>query len=295
MQQQFDFIIAGFPFQAAMITPLARARETALIYDAHNVEADRFRKMRRPLIAKVVGVAERLICNSANLVLTVSENDQTLLNREYETTSAIVANGVDTGAFSPGTAASQTLKTLRLREGDYLLFFGGYDYPPNVEAARFLLENVWPTTTKALPALKLVLAGRCPHKWMHGHHNVVVTGAVDDLQSLIRGARIILAPLFSGGGTRLKIIEALACGKNVLSTPFGALGITDNDSPALRLSKPSAFTDTLISMIKDTADDNLCGNTQARELANRFDWTHVIAQSWPTMVAASKASQVSRT
>lgn len=285
LKEGIDLVLVGFPFQSWMVVPLARKYGVPLIYDAHNIESDRFRRMNRPLVAALVRMTERSICKAAKLVLTVSEDDKALLKEMYDKDSVLLPNGVDTDSMTPGVPASRLLEHYRLAAGQYVLFFGGYDYPPNQEAARFLLNVVWPAVMQSVPDMKLALVGRQPQPWMRGR-NVVVTGAVDDLANLIRGARVVLAPLFSGGGTRLKIIEALSYGKVILATPFGAMGIAKTDSPSLCLTNPDHFAQKLIELIKEDRVD-LCGNQAARQLAEHFDWRVLVSAVMPDLLKAT--------
>ncbi len=275
LKQPFDLVISAFPFQSWMLAKPIGERQLPVIYDAHNVETDRFRRMRKPLVASLIMLAERRMCRLASQVITVSEDDRQLMEHIHNTPSIVMANGVDLALMSPGQTNPETLKAFDLQAGNYAIFFGGYDYPPNVEAARFLIERVWPQVSRTLPSFKLALVGRLPPAWTRGHNNVVVTDVVDDLTGLVRGARLALAPLFSGGGTRLKILEALACGKDVLATPFGAKGIAHTDTPALRLSPPETYADDLVA-IAETPVDDLCGNHGARKLAEAFDWRNLV-------------------
>ena len=282
LADEMDLVVVGFPFQAWMVLPLARRYQVPVIYDAHNVEADRFKRMRRPLVAWAVRLAERRLCNEAAGVFTVSEEDGALLKLVHGSDSMVLANGVDTQAMAPGRPEVKVLERYGLTTGDYALFFGAYDYSPNQEAARFLLNDVWPAVRRVLPEPKLALVGRCPKSWMRGE-NVVVTGAVDDLVSLIRGARVVLAPLFSGGGTRLKIVEALSCGKTLLATPFGSRGIFDRDSEALHLASAEQFAVRLIELLQQVAADP-CGNKAARQLAKSYDWQLQVESVMPRLL-----------
>jgi glycosyltransferase involved in cell wall biosynthesis len=292
LEEKFDLVIAAQPFQAWMIAPILRRHRVPVVYDAHNVEADRFRKTRGPLLAWLVRLAERKFCRTADLVFTVSDEDKKLMGSVHETDSIILPNGVDTQLMSPRMADASVLQKLGLQAGAYALFFGSYDYRPNVEAAGFLVEEVWPKVLKCLPDAKLALVGRLPLQWMKGHKGIVVTGAVDEIEEVIRGASIVLAPLFSGGGTRLKIIEALSAGKTILATPFGAQGIVKQDSEALRLSSPDRFSETLIELLR-VPNEDVCGNQAARRLGEAHDWIQLATRVLPQLrsLAQGKGSQ----
>jgi glycosyltransferase involved in cell wall biosynthesis len=109
-----------------------------------------------------------------------------------------------------------------------LLFIGSYGYKPNMEAAEFLLQKIFPRLVKIISKLHLIIAGANPEN-IRGYKpdipGVTFTGFVDDLDSLYRRTKIVCAPIFTGGGTRVKIIEAAAYAKPIIATRIGAEGI----------------------------------------------------------------------
>lgn len=283
LTEGFDLALAGFPYQAWMLVPAFRRTGVPFIYDAHNVEADRFKRMRRPFVASLVRATERHLSRAADRVITVSDQDRELLTDYYGVDSLVLSNGVDTEIMRP-LDDSDTDSPL---DTPYVLFFGGYDYPPNVEAARFLLEDVWPEARKAIPGTRLALVGRNPKEWMHGHEGVEVTGGVEDIVRVIQHAKVVVAPLFSGGGTRLKILEALACGKDILATPFGAMGIADQDSPALHLASEENFAARLVELVSRATNESPV-NQDARKLAIDFDWLTLVKGAEPHLKQIAK-------
>ncbi len=103
------------------------------------------------------------------------------------------------------------------------LLFLGSDYLPNLHAAEFLIKSIWPLVHRKMPLARLVIAGISPNNINGNFHSipgVEVTGFVDDLDGLYRRSRVVCAPILSGGGTRVKIIEAAAYGKPIVSAPL---------------------------------------------------------------------------
>lgn len=120
-----------------------------------------------------------------------------------------------------------------------VLLLGSYNYAPNIHAAEYLIEYIWPLIKRRLPDAKLLIAGGQP--WHIAHFNrrlpdVEFTGFVKDLSSIYRRARLVCAPIFSGGGTRIKIIEAASFGIPVVATPFGARGLDYMDGEHILLA-----------------------------------------------------------
>jgi glycosyltransferase involved in cell wall biosynthesis len=128
-----------------------------------------------------------------------------------------------------------------------LLFLGSYGYEPNLRAAEFLIRQVWPRVRSRIPAARLILAGNHPER-IAGYRShlpgVEFTGFVDDLGALYGRSRVVCAPLLSGGGTRIKILEAVAYGRPVVATPIGAEGLDlRNDEEILIRQTAESFAD----------------------------------------------------
>ena len=267
-----DLIIASFPYSSGMLVGPARRLGIPLVYDAHNAEADRFRHQGR-LIAAAVQRSEAWMCRHASGVLAVSPDDRALLRQAYAIDPLLLPNGVNTGQFQPGAADPGLLERYRLTRCKRVLFFGALDYPPNAEALRFLIDQ-WPRVRQREPRARLLVVGRRPPSWLKACNGVIVTGPVDDIAAHIRLADVVAAPITSGGGTRLKIIEALACGRQVLATPFAALGIRAPRLAALRLSELDRYQETLLTLLASPARHS--GDRTAAAFASAFDWTRLV-------------------
>jgi glycosyltransferase involved in cell wall biosynthesis len=171
------------------------------------------------------------------------------LDREYLSTTcrlsgiATVPNAVGTAKLLPGPGEPT------------LLFLGSYWYQPNVDAAAFLIERVWPRVYQAMPDAKLIIAGVSPELipgYNSGIPGVEFTGFVDDLEALYRRASVVCAPILSGGGTRVKIIEAAAYGRPVVSTRIGAEGLSLRDGRELLLrDEPESFAGACLELLRD--------------------------------------------
>lgn len=131
-----------------------------------------------------------------------------------------------------------------------LLLLGSYNYPPNIRAAEYLIECIWPLIKRRRADAKLLIAGSQPQNIAHYNRrksDIEFTGFVKDLSTIYRRARLVCTPIFSGGGTRIKIIEAASFGIPVVATPFGARGLdyTDGKQILLAHDAPSLSTNCL--------------------------------------------------
>jgi glycosyltransferase involved in cell wall biosynthesis len=148
-----------------------------------------------------------------------------------------------------------------------VVFVGSMDYPPNLEAVRWWIESVW---TAGDPSL--VVAGRGAGEAVPAHPAVVNLGEVDDVVPVLERARVVAVPLRSGSGTRLKIIEAMAHGRPVVTTSKGVEGIDAVDGVhVLVADDPREFADAVRRVL---ADDDLAARLAAngRALAETMSW-----------------------
>ncbi len=270
-----DFVMQEFPYQSFMTVPMCLKAGVPLVYDAHNVEADRFKKMGSLLSRTLVKWSERYLYQHVSCTICVSQEDGALMRQMYGPGNIhTIENGVDVEKFAPATIERGLTEKYGLDGNKVVLYFGAYDYPPNRDAAEYLVKEVWPEVVKRDPTARLMIVGRNPPAAWKGKEGVIVTGSVEDIVAHIRLADIVAVPLTSGGGTRLKIIEALGVGKTVVSTPFGAAGLTTKESKALVLVEKEYFGDTLIELLSDAT--RLDRADEARRLAINYDWATLV-------------------
>lgn len=155
-----------------------------------------------------------------------------------------------------------------------LFHIGAMDWMPNVQAIEWFLENVWDKLAERHPGLKLYLAGRNMPDDLKGANkkNVIVEGEVADAKAFMRRHSIMVSPLFSGGGMRIKIIEGMAMGKAVVSTDIGIEGISAEHGKHLLLAaQPDEFVDVISKCISDRAYCTEIGRNARRLVEERYD------------------------
>jgi glycosyltransferase involved in cell wall biosynthesis len=188
-----------------------------LVTDVHNVDDKLSLEIgdyQRYLFGAVFGT---LANRRASLVALTSATDREQFGPALREKSVVVANGFD----------AETFYRDNTEPDDRVLFFGNMSYEPNAEAVEVIADEIAPRLAEEHPELEIHLAGPdCDEitDSVEGLENVVVAGLVDDIASYIRESRVVIVPLLTGSGTRLKIIESLACGTPVVSTPKGAEG-----------------------------------------------------------------------
>ena len=255
--------------------------------NAHNVEyqiAERMRDLETSLPRKLaLGLHARNMrrfearaFRDADMVLAVSGEDREQIDAMAGTGKAmLVENGVDVAYYTPaGDPVGQ---------GDNLVFVGSMDWLPNIDGMKWFVRDMLPTIRGVRPKTRLTIVGRSPHPDIRALHDpgagVVVTGTVDDVRPFVREAGVVIVPLRFGGGTRLKILEAFAMGKAVLSTALGCEGILCEDNRHLRIEDhPQSFARRCLELMGDEAARRRLG-MQGRDLAlSRYSWDAVVGR-----------------
>jgi Glycosyl transferases group 1 len=190
---------------------------------------------------------ERQAIQLARQTYVCSQHDQASLTRQRLKGVIAVANAVPMPRPQPLTAEPT------------LLLLGAYHYYPNINAANFLIETVFPLIRQQLPEARLIIAGKQPEKirtYGSGLPNVEFTGFVDNLDALYRRSRVVCCPILSGGGTRVKLVEAAAYGKPMVSTRIGAEGLVFKDGQDfLQRDESLAFANACLKLLQN---DDLC-------------------------------------
>lgn len=267
-----------------------------IFYDAQNVEAiaieERFGR-RHPFAALVRRYEQKALFRSAH-VFTCSAIDRDLFIRRYGLNPdriTVIPNGTDIRQFehaAPPLAADDPLRPTT--PGARLLFFmGKLDYQPNAEALRLLATVILPELERRAPGrFRLVVCGG-PAPESSPHPAMVFAGYVptERLHALMGAAVACVSPIQSGSGTRLKIIEYMAAGKPVVSTPKGAEGIDGVDGTDLILAEPARFADAILAL--DAAPDKAAamGQSARRCIATRYDWDTCIKPLWQKAIFAA--------
>ena len=177
-------------------------------------------------------------------------------------------NGVDCQAFA-------ALPTGRADRPPLILFLGSLTWPPNISAATFLAREVLPGLRARSPGTRLRIVGRSPVPRvtaLSGLPGVEVVADAPEIVPHLREARVMAVPLDSGGGTRLKILEAFAAGLPVVSTPIGCEGIEADDGRHLLIADRPQFGEALLALL-DGPGPGVELAARARALARgRYDW-----------------------
>jgi glycosyltransferase involved in cell wall biosynthesis len=164
----------------------------------------------------------------------------------------------------------------RVTEADAIVFSGNLEYHPNIEAVRWFRTRIWPRVRERAPGLEWRLIGANPEavaQFTGGDPRIRVVGPVDNAVAQLAHAKVCLAPLLSGSGTRFKILEAWAAGRAVVSTALGAEGLDARDGEhLLRADDPDDFAEAVLRLRNDPSLRTKLGNAGWAHYRDRFTW-----------------------
>ena len=248
------------------------------ILDAHDVNAvaiaERFGRWH-PFTRIVKRQEARVVREADHVFVCSAENEQQMrsLYGIAEDKITVVPNGVDAHARPPkdDTKLDEAYEA-QLSGHTVLFFMGKLDYQPNTEALRFLNEELMPRLEDSRPGkFKLLVCGG-PKPSSVTHPSIIATGRVDSVLPYLRRADICLAPIFSGSGTRLKLLEYMAAEKPIVSTAKGAEGLGCTDGQHLFIAEQDAFTKAVLTLADDPRAANTLASVGAAFVKERFDW-----------------------
>lgn len=216
---------------------------------------------------------ERDMCRRFDSVIAVSTEDRDQMRVEYGVQAvADVPTGVDTQFFQPqGNAEIKSHN---------LVFTGSMDWLPNEDAIRYFTEQILPLIKAKVPAVSLTVVGRSPYPSLlelsKRDSSISVTGRVDDVRPYMEQAAAYIVPLRIGGGTRLKIYEALAMEKPMVSTTVGAEGLPlKPDHDLLIADDPESFAAAVVKLLEEPSAAREMGRRAARTVRENFGWDRV--------------------
>lgn len=255
-EKQFDLIHVDTISLAPYVADLSNYRK---VLNHHNIESlmmlrraenesNLLKKLYFLQEGKKLTSYEKLVCEKFDLNITCSDLDAERLNKIVPgIKSQGIPNGVDLNYFYP--------LDLPIKKNS-IVFAGGLSWYPNLDAMKFFLNEVWPRLTKEIPDVSMTVIGRSPPEWMmemqKRYENLTVTGFVDDVRPYIASAYLYVCPIRDGGGTKLKVLDALAMGKLLIANPIACEGISVEDGKNVIFA---ATPDEYVSAIKDAFAD----------------------------------------
>jgi polysaccharide biosynthesis protein PslH len=282
-----DFLSASLNFPERFAIPCVLFQhnvETVLWRRMAEKEKAPWRKIAYHLEAAKMGMYEKSTIERFQHVIAVSECDRDeMLKMKPDCQITVVPTGVDTEQYRVVPPASSNPPVV--------VFTGSMDWEPNIDAVEYFCQQIWPSILKEFTNARFQIVGRAPHPRVRRLESlsIEVTGKVPSVIDYLRAATVVVVPLRIGGGTRLKIFEAMAMGKAVVSTSIGAEGLDVASGRDLLIAdSPEDFSNSAIQLLRDR---NLRRSYEqaAATLAARYDWSQ-IALAFAKVLEAAMAS-----
>jgi glycosyltransferase involved in cell wall biosynthesis len=210
---------------------------------------------------------ERRVFDLATHLIAVTDADAAAFRTVTDTPVAVVPNGVDTAVFADVAPDSN---------GQRILFLGNYDYPPNVDAVEWLIADIMPRVWQQQPSARLAVYGHAvPARWRRRHTDPRIEwgGFVDALPTLHRRAAVFVAPLRAGGGSKLKVFEAMASALPIVATPQALTGLGADARHCFAVAEDAAEIATQLTLLlRDPDLARRLGEDARRWVTAHQDW-----------------------
>ena len=259
--------------------PIIRQYSNALIsYRAHNVEHEIWERtakntqsrLKRRYITNLsnrIKQMEVAALNTYDVILPITQRDAFSLEKMGNLKPVhITPTGIDTQNIIPKNSDI---------EYPSLFHIGSLDWTPNQEGLVWFVDNCWYTLNKQFPDLKFYIAGRNAPDWLISKFhkkNIVYCGEVDDAQAFMQNKAIMVVPLFSGSGMRIKIIEGMALGKTIITTTIGSEGIFSTHRKNILLAETKEqFIEEISEIINNKSLFQLIEKNSIRFIRKYFD------------------------
>ena len=277
-ESDIDIVQAEFCMMGGYAIPPGVAR----VLDAHNVEYDTCRRMavhaptwpRRRHYEREYGKLlreELATCRMHDAVFVTSDRDKQILDCDVpQVPKYVVPNGVDTSYFCPEPESPEPYS---------LVFTGMMGYMPNYDGMLWFLGGVLPLIRQQIPGVTMRIVGSLPPRRLlqHAGPQVTVTGYVEDVRPYVRRSSVYVVPLRMGGGTRLKVLEAMAMQKPVVTTSVGCEGIAVQDGEHVAIADdPRQFADTVVALLRNRAHRERIAQAGHQFVRANYEWSVVV-------------------
>lgn len=253
------------------------------VLDAHNVEYLMVHRMEQLRLNPLMRLAWRVewprvrryelsLLRQMDCCLTVSEVDRQVFRSHLpDLRVSVFPNGVDSQYFSP----QNTL------EEPYLAFTGWMSYVSNVDGVDFFYREIFPGIRRVRPDVKFLVVGRDPDRHLlemaRSDPALVVTGAVEDVRPYLAKSQVVVVPLRVGSGTRLKILEAMAMGKPVVSTSLGCEGLEVCDGQEILVADtPQKFAAQVLDLLRNPEQRRQVGEKGRKLVQEKYEWQSIV-------------------
>jgi len=256
-EKEFDIVQLEGLYVCPYIPVIRKNSAAKIVYRSHNIEheiwsrsailAQGFEKWYIKILSKRIRNFEIQQLNRYDLLVPITQRDGNILDK--------LGNKKPSHVSQTGIDSSMLIPNAKHLEHPSLFHIGSLDWSPNQEGLIWFLENCWDDIHTKYPDLNFYIAGRNAPVWFQrklGLTNVIFKGEIPDAYEFINSKSIMIVPLFSGSGMRIKIIEGMALGKPIVTTSIGTEGIATTSGKNIILAEDSAgFTEAVSKLIED--------------------------------------------
>ena len=284
---EFDAVqVEGIELASYIEQVKAQAPGISVILDCHNAETELQRRaraidLRAPArwpaalystiqIKRLAGF-EAWAMHNSDAVIAVSEADRQYLSALMPSGAddiKVIPNTIDVAEYDPRPGGKDELAF-------DLVFTGKMDYRPNIDGVLWFADAVWPRLRESVPSITWAVVGQRPHTRLdvlRSKPGITITGFVPHIQPYLASSSIYIVPLRIGSGTRLKILEAMAAGLPIVSSPIGAEGFDIEDGREMILAEsPEEWVGSILSLLANEDRRSAIG-AAARNFAAKYDW-----------------------
>ncbi|BBE19151.1 glycosyltransferase [Aquipluma nitroreducens] len=276
-EKTFDVIQLEGLYLCPYIPVIREYSKALIVYRAHNIEyeiwertatlSDGFRSKYLRNLSKRIKRFEISYLNSYDLLVPITDRDGIILDKLGNTKPRHTSQtGIDFASLVP---------TARKLEFPSLFHIGALDWAPNQEGLIWFFNHCWPKIHQENPDLKFYLAGRNAPEWFERIiklDGVVYLGEINDAYDFINSKAVMVVPLFSGSGMRIKIIEGMALGKPIVTTDIGTEGIpTESGKNILIANDADSFTEAINQLITDRSLSDRIGTNAIGFIQEKYD------------------------
>ncbi|MDF2858573.1 MAG: putative glycosyltransferase [Neobacillus sp.] len=293
-EEDYDFIIVTPQVNPVFVSGLEiphRCKRIFATYDVEKVRYHQLAKTKKTFLEKLLFKIETHkackyeydVVKQVDGIIAVSELDRELFIRDYQVAQErvlCIENGVDTEYIS--SFVSNDIPG----RGHNLVYVGNMGYPPNKQAVEYFINQIFPRVLENIPDSCFWIVGANVGddlKRLHNGKTIVVTGEVLDVREYWNMADVVCVPLLTGSGTKLKILEALASEKVIVTTSIGAEGLAMKDGEHLLIrDDPQQFAQAVITCLNNKDYAQSLAQTGRKFAADRHDWVAIVPKvdSW---------------
>lgn len=274
LTKKIDLIICDYPWSGINVLLLHLLTKKPFLLHEHNIEYV-IKDEIRARYGRLMKLLEYILCRYARKIVTVSQIDKDILVGKFKINEGkidVVGNGFDKENFFPNKKGGEKIREkYNVGKNPLVVFFGKLDYPPNKEAVYKIRWEILPNVLKKIRNAKFLIVGK-EYEFDIEHEALAFTGLVDNIGDYVNAADVVIVPILAGSGTRIKILESIACGKTVVSTSKGAEGLVNGlTKPFLKITDDwEAFSDYIVKAIKNPKNKKV-----PKEFVKEYSWQNI--------------------